>query len=204
MSDQQRNVWAQLSQGDSFQKQQQQYPVPDGYAPVHGYAPVQGYAPSEAQNGSSNYQESSAGYYGTHQTQSDNTHTVDGDDDNDDEDTSEEDIREFMSSRRQQRKSKSQAVPKKDQPKSKRAELREKIANENHGEVSATDQPKGLVEWREGIFQWWDPTNSEVRHFSQLLLLPFSSPFLTFSPIYSPNRKFVYKERVLTPKRASG
>lgn len=35
--------------------------------------------------------------------------------------------------------------------------LRERIARDNHGEVSSADQPKGLVEWRNGVLVWWDP-----------------------------------------------
>ena len=156
---QNRDYWAQLTQDDYVQTHQQQKnvpenDVPEGYAPVRGYAPVQGYAPAEAQDGYSDYQQSTASPFDAHHTQSISTYTVD------DDDIPGEEIRDFVSARPQKRKSKSQAMPKEDQPKSKRAERRKKIA-EQQGEVSATDQPKGLVEWREGVFQWFDPVNKE-------------------------------------------
>lgn len=47
------------------------------------------------------------------------------------------------------------------QPRSRRSEVRERIARENNGEVSANDQPKGLVEWRRGIFKYWDPEDQK-------------------------------------------
>lgn len=157
MSDEQHwnsNEWAQPTQDDYLQAQYYHYHVPDGYAPVHGYAPVEGQAPSEAQNGYSDYQTSTAGPSGTHLIRDDNSYAVEGDD------VSEEEVREFVSSRQQKRKSKSHAMPKAEQPKSKRAHIREKIAADGL-EPSAKDQPKGLVEWREGVFQWWDPTNKD-------------------------------------------
>ena len=140
---------AQLTQDDCLQTQQYQYRVPDGYAPI------QGYAPSEAQNGYSDYQNPTTSPYETHPTEEDNHYVVE------DDDIPEEEVRELVSSRQQKRKSKSRAIPKEEQPKSKRAERREKVAYEHQGGVSATDKPKGLVEWREGVFQYWDPVNKE-------------------------------------------
>ena len=46
-------------------------------------------------------------------------------------------------------------------PRSKRSLQRERVALENHGEVSATNQPKGLVEWRGGILKYWDPEDQK-------------------------------------------
>ena len=66
-----------------------------------------------------------------------------------------EEVRNFVSSRGKKRKAKSRANPIDGQPKSKRATRREQIASE-HGEVSAADKPKGLVELREGVLSWFD------------------------------------------------
>lgn len=139
-----RNAWDQIYRNEDLETY-----VPEGYAPAQGYTPI------GAQNGYSDYQDSTASPYDTQQTQGENEHTFD------DDEIPEEEIRDFVSARRQKRKSKSRAKPKEEQPKSKRAERREKVANEHHGEVSATDQPKGLVEWRDGVFQWWDPEAKE-------------------------------------------
>ena len=70
-----------------------------------------------------------------------------------DDDGSDEEVRNFVSSRK--RKAKSRANPIDGQPKSKRARRREQVASE-HGEVSANDKPKGLVELREGVLSWFD------------------------------------------------
>ena len=66
-----------------------------------------------------------------------------------------EEVRNFVSSRGRKRKAKSRAKPIDGQPKSKRAIRREQVASE-HGEVSAADKPKGLVEFREGVLSWFD------------------------------------------------
>ena len=165
MSDEQdrnRNEWAQFIRGDDFQPPQQQVYVPQGYAAVQGYTPgrhalVQGYAPAETRDWYSDYQDSTASPYSTPQTQETKANAVD------DDDTPEEEVRDFVSSRRRKSKSKSQAKPKEEQPKSKRAERREKIAIEHKGEISSTDRPKGRVRWREGVFQWWDSEDKSWR-----------------------------------------
>ena len=72
----------------------------------------------------------------------------------------EEEIRKFEPPRLQKRKSKKEAKPKEEQPKSRRRQIRERIIHER-GEASVTDGRKGLVEWREGVFSWWDPLNKE-------------------------------------------
>lgn len=154
MSDEQhrnRDEWAQLTQSDYFGPPQQQTYVPEGYAAAERYAPA------GVQNGYSDYQDSVTSPNGTSQAQGMSLCTTD------DDDIPEEEVRDFASSRRQEHKFKGQANPKEEQPKSKRAVRREKIANEHQGEVSATDKPKGLVEWRNGVFQWWDPQDNEWR-----------------------------------------
>ena len=72
-----------------------------------------------------------------------------------DDDIPDEEVRNFVSSRGQKRKTKSRANPIDGQPKSKRATRREQVASE-HGEVSAADKPKGIVELREGVLSWFD------------------------------------------------
>lgn len=138
-----RNDWTQVTQGDYLPIEHYHYAVPDGYAPVNGYVPVQ----SEAQNGYLDYQISTAGSYGTHPAQEDNNYAVE------DDDTPNEEVREFVSPRKQKRKSKSQAMPKEEQTKSKRAQRREKIALDGLEVSAAKDEPKGLVELREGVFR---------------------------------------------------
>ena len=155
--DRNRNQWAQLTQDDYFQSVQQQIYSPEGYAPVQEYGPVQGYAPAETQTSYSDYQGSTASPYDTHQTQTVNPYTVDDDDDN----IPEEEIRDFVSSQRQKRKSRIRAKPKEDQPISKRGAKRATIAKEHQGEVSSKDTPKGLVELRDGVLKWWDPEDHE-------------------------------------------
>ena len=71
------------------------------------------------------------------------------------DDRSDEEVRNFVTSRGKKRKAKSRANPIDGQPKSKRAARREQVASE-HGEVSAADKPKGLVELREGVLSWFD------------------------------------------------
>ena len=143
--EQNRNEWTFLDQKNYFQSPQQQMYYPEGNP--QGYAPVQDYT---------------SGSQGDYSEYSDSTRTSDGSSRNsntvDKEETSEHKVQEFVSTRRQKGRSKAATRPKKQQPKSKRAQLREKIAKENHGEVaSGTDAAKGLVEWQEGIFRWWDP-----------------------------------------------
>ena len=158
-----RNSWNKIYQNEYHDDY-----VPEGYAPPQGYTSVGG------QNGYSDYQNSTINPYGAHQTQqvseysdseasatnSYGTHqtasTV-----NDDEIPKEE-IREFVSSRKSRAKAK-EAEPKNKQPKTARGQRREKVANENNGEVSATDAPKGRVEWREGVFYWYDPVDEEFK-----------------------------------------
>ena len=69
------------------------------------------------------------------------------------DDGSHQEVHKFVSSRK--RKAKSRANPVDGQPKSKRAMRREQVVSE-HGEVSANDKPKGLVELREGVLSWFD------------------------------------------------
>ena len=147
--DKNRNEWAQLTQGDYLHSPLQQTYVPEGYAPVQGYAPmegyspIQGYAPAGSQDGYPESSNSTESPYSAYRSQGMNTYTIDGDE-----------VHDYSSSRRQKGKSK---TPEQEQLKSKRALRREKVAAENGGEVSATDQPKGLVEWYEGGLFWWDP-----------------------------------------------
>lgn len=148
--DQHRNEWSPLTQGPYFQSHHQQDYAPEVYAPVEGYSPVQGHSPAGSSSEYSNYTDSCRSSYGSPETEELNTFT------DDDDDISEEETRNVTSTRRQKRKSKT-AQPKKEQPKSRRAIRRERVASENNGEVSATDNPKGLVEWQEGVFKWWDP-----------------------------------------------
>ena len=143
-----RNEWAQLTQY-LISPQQQTYP-PEDHAKVQGYAPIEEYAQAWSQDSHSDYAEATISSHGTYQTQEMNTFTVD-------DDMPEREVRDSVSSRRQKHKSQNPARPKEEQPKSKRAERREKVARENQCEVSASDRPKGLVEWREGIFSWYDP-----------------------------------------------
>lgn len=143
--DRNRNEWAQLTQDHYLRTAQQQTCIPEGYAPVQDRTPTQGYAPAEAQNGYSDYQQTTARPNDTDQSREVNAYMVD------DDDIPVEEVCDFVT-RQQKRKSKSQAKPKEEQPKSKRAERREKIAS-HYGGVSATDSPKGLAAWRDGIFQ---------------------------------------------------
>lgn len=152
-----RDAWDQIYRNEDY--------FPEGYAPAQGYDPV------EARNGYSDNQGSTTKPY--HQTQgvdeysdSETSATSSyGSQQNastaDDNGIPEEEIREFVSSRRQKHEVKSRAKPKEGQPKSARAQRREKVASENNGEVSATDQPKGLVEWHEGVLFWFDPEDKE-------------------------------------------
>lgn len=156
---QNKNEWAELAQGLSPPQQtyaSEDYTPVQGYSP-QGYAPIQGHDEAQAPNGYPDYQDSSPSSDGTYQTRDVNAYTVD--DDNDD--IPEEEVRKFVSIRRK-RKSKGQAILKKEQPQSKRAKRREKIANE-HGEVSAKDGPKGLVESRQGCLTWFDPEDQRWR-----------------------------------------
>ena len=152
--DSNRNEWAQLTQGDYLQSSQQQIYVPEGYAPVQGYAPVEGYssvegyAPAGSQYGHLESSYSTGSPYSAHQSQEVSTYAINGDE-----------VRDVVPSRRQERNSKG---PKEDQLKSKRTLRRQKVVAE-HGAVSATDQPKGLVEWHEGELFWWDPEDKIMR-----------------------------------------
>ena len=143
-----RNEWAQITQGDWLQSSRQQTYVPEGYAPVQGYAPVEGYfpvhgyVPAGSQDGYSDSLDSTRSPYSAYQSQEVIAYAID-----------EDEVGDVAPSQRQEHNSKS---PKQDQLKSKRTLRREKVAAE-HGEVSATDQPKGLVEWHEGELFWWDP-----------------------------------------------
>ncbi len=162
--DQNRDEWAQLSQDKYLEssRQNQHVPeghtsiqgyMPDGYASaqesstVHGFSPIQGYVPVRAPNGHPDYPSSTAGL---------NDCNLDDDGDYDDDETPGEETYDPISSRRRKGKSKTPAKSKEEQPKSRRAELRERIAKEHQGAVSATDNVKGLVEWHEGVFMWWD------------------------------------------------
>lgn len=158
-----KNAWDQI-----YRNQYSDTYVPEGYAPAQGYTSVGG------QSGYSDYQSSTTNPYGAHQMQEvselsdseasatssygthQNASTVD------DDDITEEEIREFVSSRKSQAKAK-EAKPKNKQPKSARGQRREKVAKENNGEVSATDAPKGRVEWREGVFYWYDPIDNDFK-----------------------------------------
>ena len=145
-----RNVWAQLTQGNYVPPPQEQSYVLEGYTPAQGYASIPGYAPEGAHDGHSDYEGSTLSHHGTPQSQGLETNTSENDD------IPEEEVHNFVSSQREKRKSKTQAQPKEEQPKSRRAQLRQKIVSE-HGEVASNDSQKGLVEWRDGVFQWWDP-----------------------------------------------
>ena len=155
--DRNRNEWAQLTQDDLSQSSQQQTYSPGGYAPVQEYGLVHGYGSAETQTSYSDYQSSTASPYDTHQTQT--PYTVD-----DDYDIPGEEVRDFVSSQRQKRKSRSRAKPEEDQPISKRSARRARVAEEHQGEVSSKDTPKGLVELREGVLKWWDPEDNEWKN----------------------------------------
>ena len=155
-----RNEWAQLTQGDDFAALQQQTYVPGAYAPVPSYAPSVGYFPAQgyALAGSyDGYAESSNSYispYSAHESQRMSSKGIDADD------IAEQEVGDIISPQLQKRKSRAPAR-REAKPRSKRSILRERVARENHGEVSANDQPKGLVEWREGILKYWDPEDQK-------------------------------------------
>ena len=169
-----RDEWAQLTQDTYSQSTQQQTYTPEGYAPA------------EAQNSFADYQDSTASPYGDHPTQRVNAYQLE------DDDIPEEEIRDFVSSRRQKRKPMSPAKPKEEQPQSKRAERRAKIANENQGEVSATDQPKGLIEWREDLFQvrYYPDLSLHFRDYFLSREACSSSKLSNFAPPLLPRHAF--------------
>ena len=140
-----RNKWTGLNHGSSVQPPQKQTYTSEGYP--QGYASAEGYTSEESQDDYSEYSVST-------RNSDDNSQKSDF---IDNEDVSEQEVQELVSSRRQRREFKSATKPEKQQPKSKRAQLRERIAKDNDGEVSSgTDAPKGLVEWHDGVFKWWD------------------------------------------------
>ena len=154
-----RNDWAQLTQGDDFTAFQQQTYVPGGYARVSIYAPSEGYFPTQgyALAGSyDGYAESSNSYinpYSAHESQGMGSKGIVADD------VPEQEVGDIIPPQPKKQKSRVPARPEASDS-SRRALMRAKIANE-HGDVSATDQPKGLVEWREGVFMWWDPEDKK-------------------------------------------
>lgn len=158
--DQRRNEWVQLTQDNFSQAFQEQAFIPEDYTSVQnydsldGYFPVQGDTPTGSQDG---YSDSLGLYpspYSARQTRQTNSDSMD------DEALLEQEARDFATSQRRKRKGKGKgAKPKQEQPKSSRQIRRQQIAEENQGEVSATDQPKGLVERRQGVLRWWDPVD---------------------------------------------
>ena len=155
-----RNEWAQLTQDDDFAAFQQQTYVPGGYARVPSYAPTQGYFPAQgyALAGSyDGYAEPSNSYispYSAYRSQGMGSNSIDADD------IAEQKVDDIISPQSQERKPRVSASSEA-KPRSKRSVQRERVARENHGEVSATDQPKGLVEWREGVLKYWDPEDQK-------------------------------------------
>ena len=157
-----KNEWAQLTQDDDFAAFQQQTYVPGAYAPVPSYAPSGGYLPAQeyALAGSfDGYAGSSNSYeymppYSAHESQRMSSNIIGADD------IPEQKVGDIISPQPQTRKSRTPARSEA-KPRSRRSLLRERVALENHGEVSATDQPKGLVEWRHGVFMWWDPEDRQ-------------------------------------------
>ena len=147
--DRSRSERAQLGQGNYVLPNQQQTYVSE--APFG-----QWYAPAGTRSVYADHEDLATIPFDTRQASGVSSHTVDDGDD----DLPEEETGNLMSSRRQTHKRRSKAMPMEGQPKSKRAERREQVAKENH-EVSARDQAKGLVEWRGGIFNWWDPKDKQ-------------------------------------------
>ena len=156
--DQNRNDWAYLAQDDYVQPFQEQRNVAESHTPVYGYAqeqehfPVGGFVPAGSLGSYSDSPGSYISPYSTHETQGTNLYSID--------DVPEQEVGDFASPRPRKRKSRAPARPKMEQPQSKRALLRIKVARENNGEVSATDQPKGLVKFDGGVFYWWDPEDN--------------------------------------------
>ena len=151
--DRNQNAWAQLSHSDDFQSLELYTQIPDGYVLAQGYIP-EGYVPTESENDFSDYSQSSTASSYHAPNEEVNAPKVDNDDE-----CSGEEIRAFVSRRQKRLNAKTPAKPDKEQVQStsKRAERRAKIAEENGGEIASNDQPKGVVEWREGVFVWWDP-----------------------------------------------
>lgn len=155
--DQNRNTWVQLTQDNFSQAFHEQAFAPEdynsvqSYDPVNGYFPVQGDTPAGSQDGYSDSLDSHPSPYNARQTQQTDSYSMD------DDAVLEQEARDFAASRRQ--KKRTRAKPKQEQPRSSRQIRRQQIAAENQGEVSATDQPKGLVEWRQGSLRWWDPVD---------------------------------------------
>lgn len=135
--DQNRNQWVQLTQDNFLQEFQDQAFVPEDYSSIQNYDSVNGYFPVQEDTPT-----------GSHYSM-------------DDDAVLEQEARDFAASRRQKRHQRKEAKPKQEQRKSNRQIRRQQVAAENQGEVSATDQPKGLVEWRQGVLRWWDPVEKD-------------------------------------------
>ena len=159
-----RNEWAQFTQGNDYAAFQPQTYVPGGYGRVPSYAPSQAYYPPQgyALAGSyDGYGGSSNPYvnpYSAHENQRMSSNIIGADDILDQE------VDDIISQqpqkrvRKQVRKRRFRAPAESEvKPRSKRSLLRERVALENNGEVSANNLPKGLVEWRQGCLMWWDP-----------------------------------------------
>ena len=155
-----RNEWARLTQGDDYAALHQQTYVPGGhgqvqsYDPSEGYFPAQGYAPAGSYDGYAGSSNSYISPYSAHDSQGMGSNILGADE------ILEQKFGDIISPQPRKRKSRAPATPEAT-PKSRRSILREHIARENHGEVSAADQPKGLVEWRNGVFMWWDPEDKK-------------------------------------------
>ena len=154
------NDWVQLTQDNFFEAFQQQDQLPEdydlgqSYDTIHGYLPVQEYTPSGSQDGYSDSSDSYLNTHNAHHAQQTNVESIN------DNAIPEQEVRNDPAPRRRRR---TRAQPKGEQPKSQRAKRREEVALENNGEVSSKDSPKGLVEWREGVFFWFDPEDQEFK-----------------------------------------
>ena len=149
-----KNEWAQLTQGGDYAAFQQQPYVTGGYAPSERYLPTQGYAPTGSYDGYVGPSNLYNNPYSARMSQGMSSSSIDADE------IPEQEVGNIISRKPQKRKSRASARPEA-KTRSRRSILRERIARENHGEVSATDQPKGLVEWRGGVFMWWDPEDQK-------------------------------------------
>ena len=124
------------------------------YAPSDGYLPAQGYALAGSHGG---YAEPSNPYispYSAYESHGLSSNTVGAND------IPEQEADDIISPKRQKQKSRALARSE-GKPRSKRSIVRERVARENDGEVSSTNQPKGLVEWRDGVFKYWDPEDGK-------------------------------------------
>ena len=152
----QKNGWDQLTQGGNYAAFQQQTYVTGGHAPSEKYLPAQGYAPTASNDGYIGSSNSYNNPYSAHESQRMSSSSIDPDD------IPEQEVGDIISQQPQKRKSRAPGKPEA-KVRSRRSILRERIARENNGEVSAADQPKGLVEWREGVFMWFDPEEQKWR-----------------------------------------